>query len=82
MSSSSARGKRTAATPLAYLLSIVNDPGIVPAPRRDKAAIADCRIAIPWAEAVPKKVRAAAEARKAGGRGTEWAGDLDGEWPQ
>ena len=67
--------------PLDYLLRLLNDPS-ASQQRRDRAA----RTALPYvhrrADSVPKKQRQAADAKKAGGKNTPWAGDLDGDWRQ
>jgi phage terminase small subunit len=80
MSSHPAKGQRKRVTPLAYLLTVMNDPAADPA-RRDKLAIAAAPYVHPRADSVPKKARQATAAEKAGA-GTPWAGDLDGNWPE
>jgi phage terminase small subunit len=62
-------------TPLDHMLEIMNSPA-EPAERRDKMAIAAAPYVHARADRVPKKVRQATEARKAG-VGTEWGSDLD-----
>jgi hypothetical protein len=68
-------------TPLEYMLRVINDPSAAQT-RRDRLAVA----AAPYVHPRPMPVRAskkaaqAKAAREAGGRGTAWAGDLDGEW--
>jgi hypothetical protein len=59
----------------------MNDPA-ADAGRRDRMAIAAAQYCHQRAAdtRVPKKARQAAEAKKAGA-GTQWAGDLDGDWP-
>ena len=73
--------RAAALSPLAYLLQVLNDP-TASQQRRDRAA----RTAAPYvhrrADSVPKKQRQAADAKKAGGKNTPWAGDLDGDWRQ
>ena len=62
--------------PLGYLLSVMNDASADPG-RRDRAA----RTAAPYvhrrADGVSKKAKREAAAKKAGGAGTGWNGDLD-----
>jgi hypothetical protein len=74
-------GGKSVLTPLSYLLQLLNDP-TASQQRRDRAA----RTAAPYvhrrADSLPKKQRQAADAKKAGGKNTPWAGDLDGEWQQ
>jgi hypothetical protein len=68
--------RAAALSPLAYLLQVLNDPA-ASQQRRDRAA----RTAAPYvhrrADSVPKRARQAADAKKAGGKGTGWDGDLD-----
>src|SRR5262245_58744464 len=66
-------------TPLSYMLGVINDPTAEPA-RRDRMAICAAQYVHPrMSDGVPKRDRQAADARKAGGSNTEWAGDLDGD---
>jgi hypothetical protein len=66
--------------PLSYLLSVVADPAADPR-RRDRCAIAAAAYVHPRPQPVGKKRQAAKEAQRAGA-GTQWAGDLDGDWQQ
>jgi hypothetical protein len=61
-------------TPLQHMLDVMNNPAEPPA-RRDKMAVAAAPYCHQRAELLPKKVRQAAEAKKAG-KGTEWGSDL------
>jgi hypothetical protein len=62
--------------PLDYLLRLLNDPN-ASQQRRDRAA----RTALPYlhrrADSVPKRAQREADAKRAGGKGTGWGGDLD-----
>jgi hypothetical protein len=62
-------------TPLAYMLQIINDPTADPN-RRDTLARCAAQYVHSKAGEKGKKDATAAAARKAGGRGTEWDGDL------
>ena len=67
---------QTGITPLGYMLAIIRDPDADPA-RKDKLAIA----AAPYCHArlvqPAKRDQQAKAARRAGGQGTEWCGDLE-----
>ena len=71
-------GGKSVLTPLSYLLQLLNDP-TASQQRRDRAARAAAPYVHRRADSVPKKQRQAADAKKAGGKNTPWAGDLDGD---
>jgi hypothetical protein len=74
MSSPTTKGQLKGVTPLAYLLTVMNDPAADPA-RRDRMARAAAPYCHPRAAEKGKKDRQAEAAEKAGGAG--WADDLE-----
>jgi hypothetical protein len=74
--------QRAGLLPLDYMLSVVRDP-TADVSRRDRMAIAAAQYCHPRAADTRASKRAQqAKAAKAAAAGSEWAGDLVGDWQQ